>query len=393
MKVLVTDCGSRKALAAVRSLGRQGYEVIAISNEKINMSRFSKYCSEFYYFPDPLKKPEKFIDELAELLKKNDVDVLIPMEDETVELIIQSIDLFSNVSTLLPDYETFMIARDKGKTMEKAIELGIPCPETYFINNLDEVEEIKDKITYPALVKARISSGSRGLLRVNEKRDLVRRYNEVHKEFDFPIIQQYVEGQFDKVQVLVMFDKHHNVKAVCTYQGIREFPVNGGPVTLWKTISFPEIENKTIEFMKKLNWVGFAEVEYIANPKTGEFYLMEINPRFSANIALAVNVGIDFPVIFTKLATNKEIEFVRNTKFDEYCQWLIPGDLLNFIFNKNRFNQEIGYFFNKPKKIYDAIFSKEDFMPTIGLFLSMFTNLFSSLKNLRMKLKSSKNNT
>lgn len=392
MNVLVTDCSSRKALTVVRSLGKQGYNVIAVSDERVNMSRFSKYCKKFFQVTNPLNDTEKYIDELKNILKMHNIEVLLPMEDETVELIIQNIDQFSNISTLLPDYDTFMLARDKGKTMEKAVELGIPCPKTYFIKNLKDVKDLKEQIAYPALVKARISSGSRGLIRVNEKEELVKSYYEVHKDFEFPIIQKYITGQFDKIQVLLMLDKNHKVKAICTYQGIREFPISGGPVTMWKTISLPIIENKTIEFMEKLKWVGFAEVEYIVKQNTGEYYLMEINPRFSANIALAYYVGIDFPLIYSKLATNTEVEFVRNNKFNEFCQWLIPGDILNFIFNKDRFNQEIGYFFKKPKKMYDAILSKDDFMPTIGLIISLFTNLFSSLKNLRTKLKSSKNN-
>jgi carbamoylphosphate synthase large subunit len=364
--------------------------VIAVSNDRINMSRFSRYCTKYEYLPDPITKHDSYLQELAELIRKYNVDVLIPMEDETVELIIRNIELFHNIDTLLPDIDTFMTARDKGKTMEKAIELGISCPDTYFIKDLEDLKEKEVLIKYPAIIKARISSGSRGLMRVNQKNDLTKKYQEVHENYPLPIVQQYITGNFDKIQVLLMLDKNSKAVASCTYQGIREFPVNGGPVTMWKTISLPEIENKTIEFLEKLNWVGFAEVEYIIDQQTGEYYLMEVNPRFSANIALAVHVGIDFPYLFTKLATNEKVDFKRNNKFNEYCQWLVPGDILNFIFNKKRFDQEIGYFFKKPKNLHYAILSKDDPIPMVGNVLSMVLNLFSSLKNLKAKLNASR---
>src|SRR5690625_1981748 len=97
LKVLVTDSNSRKALCVVRSLGKQGYQVIAGSNDKINMSRFSKYCTGFQYLPNPLNEKDDYLNYLVEILRKNKIDVLIPMEDETVELIIKNIDMFSDV--------------------------------------------------------------------------------------------------------------------------------------------------------------------------------------------------------------------------------------------------------------------------------------------------------
>ena len=117
---------------------------------------------------------------------------------------------------------------------------------------------------------------------------------------------------------------------------------------------------------------------------------MEINPRFSANIALAVNVGVDFPFLFSKLAMKEDIEVKKNNRFNEYCQWLLPGDILNFIFNKKRFNQEIGYFFKKPKNLTYAILSKEDPLPAFAALLSLFINLVGNFQNLKSKLKANK---
>lgn len=386
-KVLVTDCNSRKALCVVRSLGKQGFHVVAASDEKVNMSRFSKYCSEYRYLPNPTKDEKCYIEIIVSILEKDDIDILIPMEDETVELIIKNKELFKKVHSLLPDYKTFMIARDKGKTIKKALEYGVPCPKTYFVNSYEDLEHIKKDILLPVIIKPRISSGSRGLIHVNNIMDLIDRYKEIQKSYPSLIIQEYLSGDYIKIQVLVMLDKNHKVRASCTYQGIREFPVNGGPVTLWKTVSYPLLEEITVRFMENLKWVGFAEVEYLVNPNTGEYYLMEINPRFSANIALAVHVGVDFPLLFTKMALEQEVPIVRNNKLNTYCQWLLPGDILNFIFNKNRFKQEIGYFIGKPKNMCYAILSKDDPLPVMAAIISIFKNFAGNIKNLKYKLK------
>src|SRR5699024_3180839 len=158
-----------------------------------------------------------------------------------------------------------------------------------------------------------------------------------------------------KIQVLVINDKQFNTVASCTYQGIREFPVDGGPVTMWKTYSVPEIEEATFKLLENIKWVGFAEVEYMYDPNTRKYFLIEINPRFARNIELAVNVGVNFPLYLTQLARGEKVEKKINTEIEQYCQWLVPGDLLNFIFNKNRFKQDVGYFFKKPKNLTYAI--------------------------------------
>lgn len=389
-KVLVTDCDSRKALCVIRSLGDQGYNVIAACDKKINMSRFSKYCSHFVSLPNPKSEEENFVRELSKELEKNSIDTVVPMEDETVELLIRNQGLLGSTKTLLPHIKTFMVARDKAQTMHIAKKNDVSIPKTYFINNIDELEEVVIDINYPVIIKPRISSGSRGIGIINNEDELIKRYKEIHEEYPFPIIQQYIYGSFDKIQVLVMLDQNSNVKASCTYQGIREFPVDGGPVTLWKTISYPIIEEKTINLMQKINWCGFAEIEYIVNQQTGEYFLMEINPRFSANIALGVQLGIDFPLYFVKLASGQDIDYIKNKKFNEYCQWLLPGDILNFVFNKDRFKQEIGYIFKKPKNMHYAILSRQDFKPVVATLLSMFLNIGSNIKNLMSKLKTSK---
>src|SRR5699024_4624411 len=353
------------------------------------MSRSSKYCTGFVRLPNKTDE-NSYINKLKKTIKEHSIDVLMPMEDETVELIISNKELFEDTHTLLPDYDTFMIARDKGKTVKKAIKHGLSSPKTYFMENIRDLELSISEIEFPVIIKPRLSSGSRGLAYVENEDQLLSKYRDIHKDHPLPIIQQYVTGNYEKIQVLVIFDTNHELKGVCTYQGIREFPIDGGPVTLWKTVSLPELENKTIKFMKQINWTGFAEVEFIVDHKTGEYFLMEINPRFSANIALAVQLGIEFPIIYTKLALQERVSLKGNDRYERYCQWLIPGDLLNFILNKKRYRQEIGYFFNKPKNLYYAILSKRDFKPVLIHILSIFLNIFGNLKNLKAKLSSSK---
>ena len=384
--VLVTDSNSRKSLCVVRSLGKQGYNVIATSNYNVDISRSSKYCSAFRKITDYNIDEEQFIKELLKVIKDYSIEIIIPMEDDTLELILKHQEKFKHIKSLLPSYEAFRLARDKGKTVESAMLYNVPIPKTYNISNNDNLARRSEGFRYPIILKPRISSGSRGITIVESSNEFLKKYDEVNRLCPNPVVQEFLQGNFKKIQVLVIADQNSNIKASCTYRGIREFPVSGGPVTFWKTASYPEIEKTTFEFLEKVKWTGFAEAEYMFNVDTGEFYLIEINPRFSANISLAVSLGIDFPLYYTKLSLGEKIQGKINEEFNSFGQWLIPGDLLNFIFNKKRFKQEYGYFFKKPKKLTHAIFSKSDIKPFFTNLISLILNLVTNIQDLIVKL-------
>lgn len=202
-KVLVTDGESRKALCVVRSLGKKGYEVIVGSSKKVNMSKYSKYTTRFVQLPDPVDKKHEYINKVKEFIQYNTIDIVIPMEDETVELFLLNDKILGNAKTLLPDYDVFMIARDKSKTMVRAEELGLPVPKTYH-ESIDKLQTKLCHSEFPVIVKPRISSGSRGISVIHNKDELLQKYKEIHQSYSNPLIQQYLSGDFKKIQVLVL---------------------------------------------------------------------------------------------------------------------------------------------------------------------------------------------
>ena len=61
MRVLVTDSDNRSALAATRSLGRAGYEVLVMGEREASIAAASRYCSRFLPCPSPIDTPDAFL--------------------------------------------------------------------------------------------------------------------------------------------------------------------------------------------------------------------------------------------------------------------------------------------------------------------------------------------
>jgi len=384
--VLVTNSDHRKALAAIRTLGRKGNTVISSSSESIAMGRYSKFSSDFIKYPDPSVNSSEFKNFMLNYLNHKDVDIVLPMDDDTVEVFSKYKMEFTKLSKIpVPDYDLWMMGRDKAKSIKAALAVGLTCPETYFIQSLDEVNNLSSQLHFPIVIKPRISSGSRGINYIHNSANLMKIIKQIHEKYPFPLIQEYIPQTGKKYQVLLLADGKGSILGQCTHEFIRQFPVNGGPGTLWKTISYPLIEELSINLLKSINWYGIACVEFIEDPRNNRPVFMEINPRFWGTLNLCIQVGVDFPDILCKLALGERVDTKINQRFEEYCQWLMPGDLCNFIFNKNRFHQEVGYFIKDPKHIFHhATWDRKDIVPYIMNIYSLLHDLlsFNALPNI-----------
>ena len=109
--VLVTDSEYKHSLAAVRCLGKHDLKIITCSS-KFSPTAFSKYSSKSFKY-----KENKFMEKLLEEIKKNKVEVVLPIGYYSNILCSKhkkKIEKFSKVP--VADYRKVMIAIDKVKT-------------------------------------------------------------------------------------------------------------------------------------------------------------------------------------------------------------------------------------------------------------------------------------
>jgi predicted ATP-grasp superfamily ATP-dependent carboligase len=374
--VLLTNGQQRKTLAAARSLGKRGIQVIAAEETSFNPTAFSKYCSKFLVCPSPKKTPEDFYKWLYSTIVSYKCDILFPMDDDTMEIVIKHYEELSKLCVIpVAPKENYEIAKDKGRTFELAIKSGVSCPDTISPSSVEELKRLLSEIKFPAIIKPRISSGSRGIRVVNTREELLNKYLEVHEKYSFPIIQDFIAFG-DKYSVNMLFDKQYNLKAAYVQKYLRTFPVKTGPSTLTESIEYPELLDMAVKIAKNIKWYGVMELEFIVDTETEKPYFMEINPRFWASVQGAIFAGVDFPWLLYKVALEEDFESVFTYKTGSRCRWLLPGDILHFLSNKNRFNMDPPFLGGKKYGIKDDIASRDDPMPVLGFFLACLRYLF-----------------
>lgn len=381
--VLVLDGRSRATITIVRSLGLAGYEV-DVGDEYKSFSSYSKFCTHSIIYPSAKDESEKFITYIKKLIANGKYCAIVPVRDHTTKCLVElNKDHKYNNILCIPDQNYYHIALSKISTIKLAEKYSIPHPKsiatTDYENDPDKlINVISDKMSYPLLLKPDFSSGSRGIIFVENSKKLQENIRYFLKSSGKGLVQEFIPyGGSYGVEMLYYNGK---LKAQFTHKRLREFPVNGGPSTYRCSYRYSEIEDYSIKLLSSLNWNGVAMVEYRVDARTGIPKLMEINPRFWGSLAMAYYSGVDFPKLLVDLITNNKCEEIFEYNLNIKTRWLFWGDIFWFFSIKKNplHNKEFFNFFNK--NIYYDIINKNDMMPLFGLLVDSLRTLISFKK-------------
>jgi predicted ATP-grasp superfamily ATP-dependent carboligase len=377
-KAFITDASQRKAIPIIRSLGNHNIKVIAGESNSWSMGFFSKYCSERFIYPSPTKNSTLFVEWLRDFLRYNHCDVLLPIDSKTMDIITEHLDELSKYTAIpVVNHSVYMKARDKEQTIRIALENNIPCPTTYFLSKIEEIDLIAEKITFPIVIKPRQSEGSRGIAYAWSKNNLYSQYYKIHRYYPLPLIQEYIPAGGSTIGVELLFNKNSEPRAIFAHKRIREYPVSGGPSTLSESVYAPRAVEMGIKLLKALGWYGVAMIEFKIDPRDNTPKLMEINPKFWGSIQLPIICGVDFPYLLYRMATEGDVAPVFDYKVGVRCRWLIPGDILHFLNNPNRFRLKPNFFKFMDKNLYYDILSINDPGPFLGMCIGFLLKIFN----------------
>ena len=376
-RVFVTDAQQRNALAIIRSLGKKNISVCAGEDTRFATSFYSKYCDDYFVYPNAEKNSQRFVEQLLEVVKEGQYNALFPVTNATVIPIVKNLKKFSKHTHVpLVNENIMMNAMDKGATIKIAQSVNIPCPKTFFIKDVSELEEIKQEIDYPVIVKPRIGYGARGVDLCKNPEELDFAYKNNLQNFGHSLIQEYLPRGGDEIGVYTLFNYDSEPRAVTVHRRIRSYPHTGGPSTLRETIEYPELVEQSFKLLQEFKWFGVAMVEYKVDPRDGIPKLMEINPRWWGSLPLSIFAGVDFPYLLYRLVMDGEIEKDLNYKIGVKCRWMLPGDVLHLLTAPNKpyvFKEFIKF---KSKDMGYDILSSDDPGPSAGFILAVLRYLF-----------------
>jgi predicted ATP-grasp superfamily ATP-dependent carboligase len=385
---MVTNANTKHALAAVRTLGRKGVDVIAAADTTVSMAFISKYTKKKLIYPSP-QNISRFTEVMIDYLKKTQCNVVLPIGTDVAIAISKQLDKFLEYAGIpIPQYNDLIRAYDKAATFRLASRLNVPMPKTYFPQTTKNVKKICKELEYPIVIKARRSAGAKGVFYVQSSEELIDTFGKlqatptysIFDDFRNPLIQEYIPGE--SRGFFTLFD-HGKPIAFFAHRRLREYPPTGGASVVAESIACePEMKHYGIKLLKALNWHGVAMVEFKKDYRDERTKLIEINPKFWGSLDLAITAGVDFPYLAYKLAVGERVNTVMNYRCGVKFRWLLPDDVLYLFSSMNKGASVRDFIKFREKNMYHDI-TLEDPLPTIIQLGKTIKLVVSSMRNLR----------
>ena len=203
-----------------------------------------------------------------------------------------------------PKPHTLRLIGNKVKAKQVAKKAGVPTiPGSARRTSLEEALDIAYDIGYPVILKAAAGGGGRGMRVV---------YSEKELREKFPLAQSEARVSFGDdtvyLEKFLLNPKHIEVQILADQQGKvvpisdRECSIQRRHQKVIEEAPSPSISEETrrklyeaaVKFAKAVDYVGAGTVEFLYEPKSGQFYFIEMNGRIQVEHPVTEMVtGID----------------------------------------------------------------------------------------------------
>jgi predicted ATP-grasp superfamily ATP-dependent carboligase len=309
--VLVTDGEERAALAAVRSLGRAGYRVYVCATRGHSLAGVSRYCHAAARTPSPLVEPERYREAVASLLERWNIQVLLPVTEQALRVLLPARFEQKGVCVPFPDSEVFASVSDKGELLRRCARFGLAAPKQHVLEASSQLAAVEPLLTFPVVVKptrsvipARTGAFKTGVTYATDIAGL-RCCLTAFPAAVYPVLlQERILGPGSGVFLLVW---EGELVAAFAHRRLREKPPAGGvSVYSESTPTDPTLVERGLRLLRDFSWQGVAMLEFKTDRRTGQPYLMEINGRLWGSLQLAVDAGVDFPALLVGCALGEQ---------------------------------------------------------------------------------------
>ncbi len=331
---LVLEAHLRHSLVTVRSLGSRGLRVAALETFDGVPAFSSRWCQQAFACPTD-GSAEVFLARLEQVLDRTRTGVLITSADADVALIQRHRErLEKRVRIALARESTLRIALDKEQTLEIARAVGLGIPRSVMVTTASDVQAALAEVGLPAVVKPvrswfwdeRQSLGlaCKLVTTPGEASSAIEAFTKLGVA---ALFQQYLPGRREAVSFLFA---NGQVYARFAQWAKRTVPPLGGTSVLRQSIAVPpDIGEQAERLVRTIELEGNSEVEF-RRSSDGTPYLMEINPRLSASVEVAVRAGVDFPYRLYQWASGRKIDVMRHYQTGKWMRHL-GGDVMTTI--------------------------------------------------------------
>lgn len=379
------------ALGAIRTLGRRGIPVIALDYHfPTAYALSSRYVTERILCPDVNKDEKALADFLLQLGRKfSERPVLMATADSYALLISRFSDELSQYYRF-PDLASGLLESiiDKKGLHHLAMRHNLRTPLTYIVDEKADLGAIADAIPYPCIIKPALSHKFVKIFRqkclfASDKSELVESLTLAQSSELEVMVQEIIPGFDDQMFVFdVYIDRNGNATHTLSGQKLRQFPINFGSSTLTHHFYDQILIDLGLDYMRRLNYRGYGEIEFKKDPRSGDYYMIEINARLSTLNILFDKCGVEFTYIMYRDLIGDPLPEFHLRKDQPWAFWHAYEDMISVraYLRKKQLSlpQVIRPWLSHHKA--HAIWAADDIMPLFSFARVILNKVFGKLR-------------
>ena len=319
---------------ACLALKEEGYEVVLVNSNPATIMTDTTIADKVYMEPLTLEY-------IAKILRYERPDAIVPgIGGQTglnlaMQLEKKGILKECGVELLGTSSQSIERAEDRELFKELCTSIGEPTIPSEITYNIEEAKKAALHIGYPVVLRPAFTLGGTGGGFANNEKELTEiglnafKLSPVHQV----LIEKSVKG-YKEIEFEVMRDSSDHAITICGMENIDPVGVHTGdsivvaPIMTLSEHDLKMLNDSAIKIIRELKIEGGCNVQFALNPKSSEYYLIEVNPRVSRSSALASKAsGYPIARVTAKIAVGMTLEDIAiantNAAFEPSLDYVV----------------------------------------------------------------------
>ena len=300
---------------ACLALKEEGYKVVLVNSNPATIMTDTQIADKVYMEPLTLEY-------IAKIIRYERPDAIIPGIggqtglNMTMQLEKKGVLKECQVELLGTSSHSIELAEDREMFKELCESINEPTIPSKIAYSIDEMKKAANDIGYPVVLRPAFTLGGTGGGFANNEAELIEIGTNalVQSPVHQVLVEKSVKG-YKEIEFEMMRDGADNVITICGMENIDPVGVHtGDSIVVAPIMSLTKEDEKmlndsAIKLIRALKIQGGCNIQYALNPKTSEYFLIEVNPRVSRSSALASKAsGYPIAKVTTKIAIGMKLK-------------------------------------------------------------------------------------
>ncbi|HEY0235181.1 MAG TPA: ATP-grasp domain-containing protein [Afipia sp.] len=362
--------GAHNALALARSFGRRKIPVVLVSDDH-PLPSFSRYVRRNLNWPGATSPDAA--NWLVALSAQHGFAnwLLLPCADNEVRLVAENHDLLRTTFQVMgTPWRELQNLCNKQLLVHAAQKAGIAIPKSYDVNSAEDAARVD--ATFPVVLKpamrmARNAFTSAKAWRAETRDELIALYRSAAamQGQDGIVVQEYIPGGGEAQFSYAALWSQSVPLAELAARRTRQYPVEFGYTSTFVEI----IDNEDVmrlgrQLLSSAGFDGLVEVEFKYDARSGEYKILDVNPRSWSWLSLCEAGGFDFAQLI-EASLRGETTSVQHAAPGH--AWVhVPRDMVAAVqmLLRHRLNLR-DWFEGYRQKLTWAVFASDDPLPAL----------------------------